>query len=117
MTLNDKLINYEDISTFHSNLLNDSSVSVKAAWSSSKIKSYVDASLDNKANTSDLDIYIKFASLSQTDYNLLPVKDVSTLYLTNDRNINYAYIGNILIGGTEAVAISSTRLQYMTTDS
>jgi len=37
MALNDKLINYEDISTFHSNLLNDSSVSVKATWSSSKI--------------------------------------------------------------------------------
>lgn len=37
MTLNDKLINYEDISTFHSNLLNDSSVSAKSTWSSEKI--------------------------------------------------------------------------------
>ena len=39
MALNDKLINYEDISTFHTNLLGDSSVSDKATWSSSKISS------------------------------------------------------------------------------
>lgn len=37
MAINDKLINYEDISTFHSNLLNDSSVSDKATWSSNKL--------------------------------------------------------------------------------
>lgn len=72
--------------------------------------------LQPKVNRTELDIYIKFTSLSQTDYNLLPVKDISTLYLTNDKNINYVYIGNILIGGTNAVTISDARLQYITTD-
>ena len=58
MALNDKLINYEDISAFHSNLLNDSSVSVKATWTSSKISSEIsgiDASLALKVDKSYVD--------------------------------------------------------------
>ncbi len=73
--------------------------------------------LQPKVNRTELDTYIKFASLSQTDYNLLPVKDISTLYLTSYRKVNYVYIGNILIGGTYAIEFSPNNLQYMTTDS
>lgn len=79
-------------------------------------KTQSDELLQPKVNRTELDRYIKFASLSQTDYNLLPVKDISTLYLTNDRNINYVYIGNMLIGGTYAIAPSPASLQYLTTD-
>ena len=106
--------------------IDDNTISTTTTWSSSKIVSELDdyATIENvnvglatKANTSDLDTYIKFTSLSQTDYNLLPAKDVSTLYLTNVGNVNYVYIGNILIGGSNAVEVSPSRLQYITTDS
>lgn len=101
MALNDKLINYEDISTFHSNLINDSSVSEKATWSSSKVssefsrldaslankadKTYVDASLANKANTSYVDTnFCKLIICTQQEYTNLQVKDPSTLYIISD---------------------------------
>lgn len=89
---------------------------VDSSFTNYYTKSQSNELLQPKVNRTELDIYIKFASLSQTDYNLLPVKDISTLYLTNDRNVNYVYIGNILIGGTDAVTISKTRLEYITTD-
>lgn len=43
----DKLINYEDLGSFHENLVNDSSISEKTTWSSEKITD----ELKNKANT------------------------------------------------------------------
>lgn len=55
---NDKLINYGNLAAFHSNLLNDSSVSELATWSSSKISSEIsgiDSSLAAKADVSYVD--------------------------------------------------------------
>lgn len=54
MALNDKLINYEDISTFHSNLLNDSSVSNKATWSSEKIASEIQQGIGASIDDNDV---------------------------------------------------------------
>lgn len=54
MALNDKLINYEDISTFHSNLINDSSVSVKSTWSSDKINSELSSLIQNSVDNDSI---------------------------------------------------------------
>ena len=50
----DKLIDYEGLRTFHDSLLNDSSTSEKATWSSDKINTELTTGLAAKANASDV---------------------------------------------------------------
>lgn len=56
----DKLIDYEGLGTFQTNLLNDNKVSPIATWSSEKISD----ELNNKANTSDLSAYATTSAMT-----------------------------------------------------
>lgn len=56
--IDEKLINYGNLRTFHNDIINDSSLSDKATWSSNRIASEIsgiDASLVVKADVSYVD--------------------------------------------------------------
>jgi hypothetical protein len=107
MALNDKLINYEDISTFHSNLINDSSVSVKSTWSSSKISSELADAVDAIYNLiytlhPDAD-YLNFsANLPNTkvrlvlysDFEAEPSTPIDIDYSFDRKNWTHYTVGN-----------------------
>ena len=70
--VNSSLANYATIANV------DSSLALKAD------KTYVDASLALKADKTEIVDFVKFEELTQAQYDLLPTKDPSTLYVITD---------------------------------
>lgn len=93
----DKLVNYEKLSEFKDNLLNDSVASPKATWSSKKITTHLNTELANYATTASVDASLatkadvyEVASLEEIESLFIPVpvqQPDEIWYTSSDGNI------------------------------
>lgn len=103
----DKLVNYEKLSEFKDNLLNDSVASPKATWSSKKITTYLNTELANYATTASVDASLatkadvyEVASLEEIESLFIPVPTGPAAneiwYITSNESVITPYAAEAL---------------------
>lgn len=106
----DKLIDYEGLGTFQTNLLNDNKVSPIATWSSEKISD----ELNDKANTSDLSAYATTSDLSAyaTTSAMTTALAGKQDKLTASFGIKFYQLGDILYIDTNGSSYNPTKHSF-----
>lgn len=107
MALNDKLINYGNLAEFHNQLINDSSDSDYATWSSSKISDELDAKQGTLSAGNN--ISINNGAISAVGYSYDTTKgNLTQICQDETANVNTAQKNNVCLGENNSITGAET---------